>query len=414
MIPAPEQVMPPAPPRPGPGGRGEPDPRPQPEPAPVRRAEPRPGPRPEPAPRAPGPENQDQVERAQPNPVTGRTETYLYPAELNLAQKTGDSVDRALLNMNRVLLGEGEVRRMSIGRAALPFAVALGAGGAAAGRLAEALPLAGEVTAVLSPMASGVRRIMGENAFSQFARFANRREDRGIFSRIFHGAESRVLKWLFFREDRDTRQLMRLFDQNADPNQLRIGSRDRINDLITAGVMAELKAQMIAEHNIQISPKEDEKIKRMHDAYAYAKRIFQAKIPTPGQREIFVNEILPDLLRGREQRLWLQQTLGLGAVGAGKAMVTVLLGNGLIPLITDGLLPHVATGYNAVSAWLGSELAKAGGTATAFMRDAPIWVNSVLKAWGVPVPAPPVAPLPPVVAPSPMGPPAIMWPGGGP
>lgn len=187
--------------------------------------------------------------------------------------------------------------------------------------------IAGAVAGVLSPIVSGLRRLTGENAFSQFARFANRREDRGLLSRLVHGAESRALKFLFLREDRDTQQLLRIFDQRTDVNAINIGSRDRLNDLMAAGVMAEMKAQMIAEHNIQLSEKETVRVNRFHDAFRMAQRIYEAKIPTAGQRQIFVNDILPDLMMRRERGLYAGQTAALAGIGVAKAAGLALLGH---------------------------------------------------------------------------------------
>lgn len=344
---------------------------PAPPPAP-RRVEPPP---PAPAPRPPEP-----VVRPQ-GDVPAGDRIWLYPEKLNLApqQDTTHALYRSMMNINRQWLQDGEVRRMSWGRAASipiiggliggmlkPFAAR---GSVDVGGKLSPLPpgmapdqvsklihggkfvaptgteyltgamqnigIAGAIAGVLSPIVSGIRRVTGENAFSQFARFANRREDRGLLSRIIHGGESRVMKWLFFREDRDTRQIHRLFDQInqsgdlawQDLNRLNIGSRDRINNLIAAGVMEEMKAQMIAEHNMQLSPKEMDRINRMHENFRMAQRIFDAKIPTAGQRRIYIDAILPDLLRRREQNLWTQQTVGLAGVGAAKAAGIALLGH---------------------------------------------------------------------------------------
>lgn len=251
---------------------------------------------------------------AQPAKPEGPDQTgdriWLYPETVDITPQadTRHALYRAMMNTNRQWLQDGEVRRMSIGRAAaIPLIGGIVGGvlkhfggpkdtpvGATpqlselTGNVLQNTTLGGIIAGVLSPIASGVRRLTGENAFSQFARFANRREDRGILSRLVHGAESRALKWLFLREDRDTTQLLRILDQGTDVNRINIGSRARLNDLMAAGVMAEMKAQMVAEHNIQLSSKEQDRIKRWHDAFRLSQRIFDAKIPTAGQREIYI------------------------------------------------------------------------------------------------------------------------------
>lgn len=343
---------------------------------------------PAPAPRPPDRDRQPrQADRPRPpepqvqpeGPEQTGDRIWLYPETVNItpAADTRHALYRSMMNINRQWLQDGEVRRMSIARASaipiigglvggllkpfaargyydvtLPGGVAsrvprppgfppastVGLGGSKIDYIppttaetlvgaAQNVGVAGLIAGVLSPIASGLRRLTGENAFSQFARFANRREDRGLISRLAHGAESRLLKWLFLREDRDTAQLLRIMDQGTDVNRINIGSRERLNNLISAGVMAEMKAQMVAEHNIQLSQKETDRINRWHDAFRLSQRIYDAKIPTPGQRQIYINDILPDLLRNRERALYAQQTTALAGIGAVKAAGIALLGH---------------------------------------------------------------------------------------
>lgn len=298
---------------------------------------------------APVPPVEPREPRQQPVPVPAEPNTlqgdrkYLYRETENLAPNdTRGPLYDAMRRLNAQWLDNGEVRRMSIARASAVPIIGGILGGilkpAFGGTVPATVPeylvgatenigIAGAVAGVLSPIVSGLRRLTGENAFSQFARFANRREDRGLLSRLVHGAESRALKFLFLREDRDTQQLLRIFDQRTDVNAINIGSRDRLNNLMAAGVMAEMKAQMIAEHNIQLSEKETARVNRFHDAFRMAQRIYEAKIPTPGQRQIFVNDILPDLMMCRERGLYAGQTAALAAISAGKAAGLALLGH---------------------------------------------------------------------------------------
>lgn len=253
---------------------------------------------------------------------------YDYPEKLNLAEKTGDAVDVALSHLGRDYLENGEIRRKAWLRPIIPLAVGFGVGVLKpVSGLFENIGHAAVINSVLSPAISLLRRVTGENAFSQFARFANRRENSGLIGRIFNGGESRVLKSLFLREDRDMRQLLRLKDQGADLKDLVIGNKNRINNLIASGFMAELKAKMIAEYNVNISAKDNDKLSRMHEAYGMARELFLAKIPTRGQQEKFLLETLPSLLSGKERSLWLKQTAGLAGVGIIKTTALVTLGH---------------------------------------------------------------------------------------
>lgn len=254
------------------------------------------------------------------------------PPRTELAQNTYHAVDKALDNMTRIYLQGGEVRRMAWLRPVLPFLAGIGAGILKPlGNIFGGLWYGAAITGILSPVTSLVRRITGENAFSQFARFANRAEDRGLASRIIHGGESRAVKAFFLKEDKDIRQLLRLKDQKIetkeDLNRLGIGSRDRIDNLIASGVMAGMKVQMIQEHNAQLSEKENDKLKRLQDAYLMAKTLMDAKIPSQGQKEIFINDVLPNLVRKKERELWLKQTAGITGVGLLKSSAMVILGN---------------------------------------------------------------------------------------
>ncbi|MBI2611573.1 hypothetical protein HYW54_02385 [Candidatus Gottesmanbacteria bacterium] len=315
-----------------------------------------------------------------------RLRKFYYPEAPSFPATTGDAVDRSLKAMKDVLLGSGidtgEVRRMSgVRAAALPLMVA--AGTAATRPMTEmlsAIPGAGIFAALLSPVVSVANRIMGENAFSQAAKFMNRSEDRGLFSRILHGGESRLVKGAFFKEDRNTQQLLRLYDQmtggwDIDQNtgqrryrrgqaeqdawvdNMTVGSRDRIEWLISRGVFQELKAQMIDEHNMQLSDKELMMKERMHDAYRMAKKLYERKIPTEGQRQIFRQTSLPRILNTMEFSLWSSQSLRVAGVTGLKAAGAVALGMAGIPLAAEGL-KAVGAGVAAISsnipAWLNS------------------------------------------------------------
>ena len=277
---------------------------------------------------------------------------YDYPEKLNLTEKTGDAVDRALSHLNKDYLENGEIRRKAWLRPIIPLAVGFGVGVLKpVSGLFENIGHASVINSVLSPAVSLLRRVTGENAFSQFARFANRRESSGLLGRIFNGGESRVLKSLFLREDGDMRQLLRLKDQGADLKNLSIGNKNRINNLIAAGFMAELKAQMIAEYNVNISNKDNEKINRMHEAYGMARELFLAKIPTRGQQEKFLLETLPSLLRGKERSLWLKQTAGLAGVGLIKTTALVTLGHIFTAANIKDFAKGVGDFFSSVGTW---------------------------------------------------------------
>lgn len=351
----------------GPGGPGGPGGLPQGLEAALAGAPPAPVVPPPPAPRPP--ERPRQEERPEPPrrtesppPVTpSPTEEYLYPTGIETRPlDLRRQLDRATANVLTPYLTD-EVRRMSYGRAAAipllgglvggilkPFqygdvtqrAKAAGAFshitgrgifeppvGEVAGGVLNNMGLAGMIVGILSPVASGVRRIMGESAFTQFARFANKREGTGLIGRLMHGMESRFMKGIFLHEDRETTKLLRLYDQKVDLNQWQFHDRREINNLIAAGVVAKMKKRVVDFYNIQLSPKEREKLDRFDNAFDMAGRIFDFKIPTAGQREIFTNDILPDLIRGRERNLWMRQTGAITGAGALKAGALALTGH---------------------------------------------------------------------------------------
>lgn len=335
----------------------------------------------------------------QPAVLPNRPETHYYRATTDQAADTNHALDTSLMNLSRTYLGEGEVRHMSRFRAGVIPAV-VGASGGLLKSLAgiggwESIPAFGLLTGVLSPIFSGIRRLTGENAFSQFARFANRAEDRGIMSRLVHGGESRAVKGAFLREDRDVRQLMRVFDQgtnpaDADPNsvnnrasrqalvdRLNFGSRDTIDRLIAAGVMAEMKAQLVAENDIQLSPQDHQKIERYHQAFEMAKLLYDRKIPTAGQRALFVNNQLPRLLQGMERRLWGEQTARVAGIGMLKTMALATLGHlitaaNIISLSGNAFLPAAIRG------------APIKGLIPQMGEQAAAWTSSVLNAAVIP------------------------------
>ncbi len=375
---------------------------------------------PQPAPRPQPQENQQRAVAAaaaeaqrNANPAVGiRVEdpkTHFYRRQENIlpAEAPGSlsyPLDLTMNQLNRVLLDQGEVRRMSAGRAAL--APIIGALGTVAGvgelglKALSGVPIAGVVAAGLSGVFSLARRATGENAFSMAARFMNRREDRqgitGLLSRIIHGGESRAVKWAFFHEDKDAQQLLRMYDQMTQrredgtirmsrPEQdawldsMAVGSRDRINDMIAAGVMEELKAKLIREHNMQISEKEAVKINRMHDAYDMAKRLFERKVPTLGQRQILAQQVIPDRVRTRERSLWMQQAGLVAGVEAAKSATFVLGGAVAVPAIIEGLGALAPAGskvaldmggiLNTTGANIGKATADVGGGLGGFLNS---------------------------------------------
>lgn len=283
---------------------------------------------------------------------------YDYPEKLNLAEKTGDAIDKSLANLSRDYLAEGEASRSAWMRPILPLAIGFGAGvlkpvADMVGNISQAAV----VTSLLSPAISLVRRVTGENAFSQFARFAKRRNE-GLISKLLFGGEARVLKSLYLREDRDMRQLLRLKDQGADLKSLAVGNKTRISNLIASGFIAEMKAQMIAENNIKLSDRDSEKINRMHEAYYMAKNLFYAKIPTRGQQEKFLYYDLPALLTKKERALWAKQTAGIAGIGVLKTTVLVTMG-------------HIFTAKNITdfAKGVGDALATVGGWKDQLIHD---------------------------------------------
>lgn len=260
-------------------------------------------------------------------PIIEERPMYDYPEKLNLAEKTGDAIDKSLQHLSHDYLADGEARRSAWLRPVFPIALGFGAGvlkpvADMVGNISQAAV----VTSLLSPAVSLLRRVTGENAFSQFARFAKRRNE-GLIGKLLFGGEARVLKSLYLREDRDMRQLLRLKDQGADLKSLSVGNKTRISNLIASGFMAEMKAQMIAEHDIKLSDRDNEKINRMHEAYNMAKNLFYAKIPTSGQQEKFLYYDLPVLMTKKERALWAKQTVGIAGIGVLKTTVLVTMGH---------------------------------------------------------------------------------------
>lgn len=320
---------------------------------------------PEPKPAAP--DHKDPKKAAEPAKAVApkSKEIYEYPAELPpMPANTSHALDGAKNDLIRGNL-EGEQRR-SIGQATVPFVVGAAAEiirpkghffgsiynailggplGVVAGDLAgkagglvglsvemkkaaENLVSAGSAGAIatmaLTPSISIMKRVLfGENAWKQAASFMVRKEDGGILSRIIHGGESRLLKWSMFSENASRRQLLRFADQNVDVNNLIVGNKSRLEDLIAEGMVAGATSQMMTELNVPLSAREAEKMERMNRAYDMAKKLFDSKITTAGQREIFLNDKLPGLMRNKERMMWAKQTGLITAVGMAKAVSMV-------------------------------------------------------------------------------------------
>ena len=239
-------------------------------PAPVTTPEPKPA-----APTAPEHKEPPKKVTEPAKPVAKSKEIYEYPAELPpMPANTNHALDAAKNELIRNNI-EGEQRK-SIGQAAAPFVVGAAAeiirpkghffgsiynailggplgkvagdfAGKAGGLVglaqemksaAENLVSAGSAGAIatmaLTPSISIMKRVLfGENAWKQAASFMVRKEDGGIISRIIHGGESRLLKWSLFSENAARRQLLLFADQNFDLNNLIVGNKSRLEDLIT-------------------------------------------------------------------------------------------------------------------------------------------------------------------------------------
>lgn len=365
---------------------------------------------------------------------TRNTETYYYPTELPpLPANTSHALDKSLKSLISENL-EGEQRK-SIGQATMPFVIGAAAEitrpkgwfgtltsalfpspiGNYAGALGEKVgnlvgfgaqfkDIAGTfaatgaaaaiATGVLSPTMSIMKRaLLGENAWRQAASFMVRKEDGGFLSRIIHGGESRLMKWSMFRENRARRQLLRLADQNVDVKDLVLGNRNKVEDLIAEGMTAGTTAQMMTELGVPLSPKENEKLDRLNRAYDMARKIFDAKITTAGQKEIFLNDRLPGLVRNKERALWAGQTALIAGVGIIKSVSMV----GLLQSITDIRINKLLDVGKDVGIGVGQWLTNLTGN-----NDIVTWVTNTLKppvlAPGALPPAPP-APLAPPVKP---------------
>lgn len=343
-------------------------------------------------------------------------ETYEYPAELPPRPRdTRHALDGALHNLVGQYL-EGEQRR-SIGQATMPFVLgataeitrtkshlfgtmynALFGGNIAktaaelAGRAGGLVGLAPElsaaaqtfaatgavgavVTGVLSPTVSLAKRVLlGDNAWRQAAAFMTRKEDGGLLQRILWGGESRLMKWSLFRENGRRRQLLRLADQNADMNTLRLGSRRRVEQLIAEGMVAGATAQMLTELNVPTNDKENERLERMVRAYDKAKEIFNAKIPTAGQRENFINDRLPSLVRNSERWMWARQTALITGVGMLKAVSMV----GLLQVFTIGNITKLQARAGDVATELGNRAKDVLQLSGDALKGAGNWVQNAL------------------------------------
>lgn len=392
---------------------------------------------PEPKP-TPPPDHVDKKpsKEAEPAKKTGEKnyQTHEYSAELPpLPGNTSHALDKSLKGLiAENLVGE---QRKSIGQATLPFAIGAAAEvtrnhswlfgtmsqilhkgpGTALGKMTYDLgQIAGLgaqlqnavstfaavggsaaiVTGVLSPTMSIMKRaLLGENAWKQAASFMVRKEDGGLLSRIIHGGESRLMKWSMFRENRARRQLLRLADQKVDVKDLVLGNRGKIEDLIAEGMVAGATSQMMTELGVPLSPRDQEKRERLNRAYDMARQIFDAKIPTAGQKEIFINDKLPELVRNKERVLWATQTALITGVGVLKSVSMV----GLLQTFTHLNINHmIERGKDLVI-----------GAGNFIEKTTPIkagtWVAQVLGrgAGGVPIILPPVVGPPPVVPPVP-------------
>lgn len=261
---------------------------------------------------------------------TSEPVSHYYDSKVELPQRTSHVIDRALDNLKVNYLQEGEIRRKSWLRPVFPFLSGLGIGIVSTKSVAgffEGIGKSALITGLFSPVASLVRRITGENAFSQFARFANKAENNNLLTRLTHGGESRAVKNFFLKEDRDIRQLLRLKDQGAVLDRIHVGSRDRIDNLIASGVLAGMKAQMIAENGVQLSEADHDKLLRLQEAFQMSKTLMDAKIPKGGQQDIFINDVLPNLVKKKERLLWMKQTAGITGVGLLKSTAMVILGS---------------------------------------------------------------------------------------
>ena len=88
-------------------------------------------------------------------------------------------------------------------------------------------------------------------------------------------------------------------------------------------MVAGATSQMMTELNVPLNAREAEKLERMNRAFDMAKRLFDSKITTAGQREIFLNDKLPGLMRNKERMMWAKQTGLITAVGMAKAVSMV-------------------------------------------------------------------------------------------
>lgn len=365
-------------------------------------------------------------------------ENFYYPTELPpMPANTNSALDKAKNALIAENL-EGEQRK-SIGQATMPFLVGAAAEitrprgwfgtvvnaiypsgiGTAAGKLGESIgknigfgvqfkdifstfaatgATAAIATGVLSPTMSIMKRaLLGENAWKQAASFMVRKEDGGLISRIIHGGESRMMKWAMFRENRARRQLLRLADQNVDVKDLMLGNRAKVEDLVAEGMMAGATSQMMTELGVNLSPKDQEKMERMNRAYDMAKKIFDAKITTAGQKEIFLQDQLPGLVRNKERALWAAQTALITGVGVIKSVSMV----GFLQMITDVRINKLIDVGKDVGIGVGKWLTGVTGN-----PDIATWVSNALRP-----PAPAIGAGPPV-PPAPVVPPVRPW--GGP
>lgn len=236
------------------------------------------------------------------------------------------------------------------------------------------------IIGVANPTIAAIKRIaMGDNAWSEAAKYWMKKDEGGIINRVVRGAEGWAMKKLFFHEDKQLKKLIRWESEGKDPAQLMGGaSKKDLANLIASAATLKTGGYLLEQMGVEFSADEKIKLSQYERAFDYGMKIADSKMEDSAEKESFAIDVLPKAVKDKELKLWLKQTGLVTGIGMVKSATMI----GLLQVLEAGVIEKAYAGAVKLAGATWDKAAVLGAGINAEIAKFQAWVATMTAGAG--------------------------------